>query len=58
MRAQESEELAKLKSLKMTVLGPENGLKLDAFKASVGKLVNEKFAAKYGELYKEIAAIK
>ncbi len=58
MRAQESEELAKLKSLKMTVIGPENGLKLDAFKASVGKLVNEKFAAKYGELYKEIAAIK
>ena len=58
VRAQESEELAKLKSLKMTVIGPDNGLKLDAFKASVGKLVNEKFAAKYGDLYKEIAAIK
>ena len=58
VRAQESEELAKLKSLKMTVIGPDNGLKLDAFKASVNKLVNEKFAAKYGDLYKEIAAIK
>ena len=58
VRAQESEELAKLKSLKMTVIGPENGLKLDAFKSSVSKLVNEKFAAKYGDLYKEIAAIK
>ena len=58
VRTQETEELAKLKSLKMTVIGPENGLKLDAFKASVGKLVNEKFAAKYGDLYKEIAAIK
>lgn len=58
VRAQESEELAKLKSLKMTVIGPDNGLKLDAFKASVNKLVNEKFAAKYGDLYKEIAAVK
>ena len=58
VRAQETEELAKLKSLKMTVIGPENGLKLDAFKASVSKLVNEKFAAKYGDLYKEIAAIR
>lgn len=58
VRAQESEELAKLKSLKMTVIGPDNGLKLDAFKASVGKLVNEKFGAKYGDLYKEIAAVK
>ncbi len=58
VRTQESEELAKLKSLKMTVIGPDNGLKLDAFKASVNKLVNEKFAAKYGDLYKEIAAIR
>ena len=58
VRAQESEELAKLKSLKMTVIGPDNGLKLDAFKASVNKLVSEKFGAKYGDLYKEIAAIR
>jgi len=58
VRTQEAEELAKLKSLKMTVIGPENGLKLDAFKASVSKLVTEKFAAKYGDLYKEIGAIR
>lgn len=58
VRTQESEELAKLKSLKMNVIGPENGLKLDAFKAAVGKLVNEKFAAKFGDLYKEIGAIR
>jgi tripartite ATP-independent transporter DctP family solute receptor len=58
VRKQEAEELAKLKELKMTVIGPDNGLQLDAFKASVGKLVNERFAAKYGELYKEIAAVK
>jgi len=58
VRRQEAEELAKLKELKMTVIGPDNGLKLDAFRASVGKLVNDRFAAKYGELYKEIAAVK
>jgi len=58
VRQQEADELAKLKELKMTVIGPDNGLKLDAFRASVGKLVNERFAAKYGELYKEIAAVK
>jgi tripartite ATP-independent transporter DctP family solute receptor len=56
--AQESEELAKLKELKMTVIGPDNGLKLDAFKTSVGKQVSEKFAPKYADLYKEIAAVK
>jgi len=58
VRAQESEELAKLKSLKMTVIGTDNGLKLDAFKASVKKIVDQKFAAKYGDLYKEISAVK
>jgi tripartite ATP-independent transporter DctP family solute receptor len=58
VRTQETEELAKLKSLKMTVIGPDNGLKLDDFKASVKKVVDQKFAAKYGDLYKEIAAIK
>lgn len=57
VRTMEAWELSKLKSLGMTVVGPENGLKLDTFKIAVGKLVNEKFAAKYGDLYKEIAAI-
>jgi tripartite ATP-independent transporter DctP family solute receptor len=57
VRQQETEEIAKLKELKMTVIGPEQGLKLDAFRASVNKLVQEKFAAKYGDLYKEVAAI-
>ena len=31
---------------------------LDAFKASVNKVVQDKFGAKFGELYKEIAAVK
>jgi tripartite ATP-independent transporter DctP family solute receptor len=58
VKSQEAEEIEKLKQLKMTVIGPDNGLKLDAFKASVTKVVGEKFAAKYGDLYKEIEAIK
>jgi TRAP-type C4-dicarboxylate transport system substrate-binding protein len=58
VKNQEAEETEKLKGLKMTVIGPDNGLKLDAYKAAVGKVVQEKFATKFGDLYKEIAAIK
>jgi tripartite ATP-independent transporter DctP family solute receptor len=58
VKSQEAEETEKLKGLKMNVIGPANGLKLDAYKAAVNKLVQEKFGAKFGDLYKEIAAIK
>jgi len=58
VRTSEADETAKLKELKMTIIGPADGLKLDAFKASVNKAVNEKFGATYGDLYKEIAAVK
>ena len=58
VKNQEAEETEKLKGLKMNVIGPDNGLKLDVYKAAVGKVVQEKFGAKFGDLYKEIAAIK
>ncbi|MBR0566529.1 TRAP transporter substrate-binding protein [Azoarcus sp. L1K30] len=58
VRKSEDDELAKLKALKMTVIGTGEGLKLDAFKTSVQKLVHERFDAKYGDLYKDIAAIQ
>jgi TRAP-type C4-dicarboxylate transport system substrate-binding protein len=58
VRKQEAEETEKLKALKMNVIGTAEGLKLDTFKASVNKVVQEKFGSKYGELYKEIAAVK
>lgn len=58
VRNDENAELEKLKGLKMNVIGPANGLKLDAFKASVGKVVQEKFGAKFGDLYRDIAAVK
>lgn len=58
VQQQEFDELAKLKELKMTVIGPEEGLQLDAFKASAKKLVDERFAGKYGNLYKQISAVQ
>ena len=58
VRNDENSELEKLKGLKMNVIGPANGLKIDAFKASVGKVVQEKFGAKFGDLYRDIAAVK
>jgi TRAP-type transport system periplasmic protein len=58
VRSQEDDETGKLKGLKMTVIGPAEGLNLEAFKSSVNKQVQAKFSGKFGELYKEIAAIK
>ena len=58
VKSQEDDELAQLKTLKMNVVGPANGLKVDAFRASVNKVVQEKFGAKFGDLYKEIAAVR
>lgn len=58
VKSQEDDELGQLKTLKMNVIGPANGLKVDAFRASVNKVVQEKFGAKFGDLYKEIAAIR
>ena len=58
VRKQEAEETEKLKGLKMNVIGTAEGLKLDAFKASVNKIIQDKFGAKHGDLYKEIAAVK
>jgi tripartite ATP-independent transporter DctP family solute receptor len=58
VKNEEPAETEKLKALKMNVIGPDNGLDLDAFKTSVNKVVQEKFGAKFGQLYMEIAAIK
>ena len=58
VKSQEDDELNQLKTLKMNVIGPANGLKVDAFRAAVNKVVQEKFGAKFGDLYKEIAAVR
>lgn len=57
VRKSEAEEIEKLRGLKMNVIGPAEGLKIDAFRASVGKLVQERFGVKFGDLYKQIAAV-
>ena len=41
----------------MTVIGPEEGLDLEAFRGSVQKRVDERFGEKYGSLYEKIRAI-
>ncbi|MDD9732234.1 TRAP transporter substrate-binding protein [Mameliella sp. AT18] len=53
----EEAETQKLRDLGMTVIGAEDGLQLDAFRASVSKLVDERFGAEYGDLYSKIAAV-
>lgn len=58
VKDQEDEELAQLKEKGMTIIGEAEGLDVQAFRTNVKKLVNEKFAAQYGELYKQIDAIK
>jgi tripartite ATP-independent transporter DctP family solute receptor len=58
VKDQEAEETGKLRALGMSIIGLESGLNLDAFKASVNKVVQAKFGAKFEELYTEIAAIK
>ena len=58
VKGQEADELEKLKALKMNVIGSSEGLQLDAFRASVNKLVQDKFGSKFGDLYREIAAIR
>lgn len=53
----EEKETEELRKLGMTVIGPEDGLDIDAFRASVSKLVDERFGEKYGSLYEKIRAI-
>lgn len=44
----------KLADAGMTVIGPDDGLRIDLFKESTDKVVDETFGEKFGELYKEI----
>ena len=53
----EEKETEELRKLGMTVIGPEDGLQIDTFRASVSKLVDERFGEKYGSLYEKIRAI-
>ena len=53
----EQKETDELRKLGMTVIGPEEGLDIEAFRTSVGKVVDERFGEKFGSLYEKIKAI-
>ena len=42
----------------MTVIGTKEGLEIEKFRAGVKKLVNKRFADKYGKLYQQIDKIQ
>lgn len=54
----EAENLNKIAAAGMTIIGPKQGLDLDAFRKRTKKLVSERFDKKYGDLYYEINQIK
>ncbi len=58
VRQSEADETAKLKELKMNVIGPAEGLDIAAFKTAANKAVDAKFGAKFGELYKSIESVR
>ena len=54
----ETADIQHLKEAGMTVISADNGLKVDEFRASVQKLVRERFSVQYGALYAIIDTIK
>jgi len=56
--ASEKADIENLKKAGMNVITAADGLKVDDFRASVKKLVAERFNDKWGELYKIIDSIK
>lgn len=54
----EAGDLQALKDAGMTVIGPDEGLDVAAFRSGVEKLVHERFDEKYGAYYEKIAAVK
>ncbi len=53
----EDAALEELRKKGMTVIGPKEGLDLEAFRTQVLAHVNAKFGAQYGKIYEEIRAI-
>ena len=54
----EAGDLEQLKEAGMTIIGPDDGLDVAAFRAGVEKLVHERFDDKYATYFEEIAAVK
>lgn len=58
VRSQESSETEELRKNKMNIIGADQGLNVAAFRTSVRKAIDQKFAPKYGDLYKAIEAVR
>jgi TRAP-type C4-dicarboxylate transport system substrate-binding protein len=54
----EESDLQTLADQGMTIIGPEQGLQVDAFRASVEKVVDDRFGDKWGEYYEVIRGIE
>ena len=54
----EAADLQTLKNNGMTIIGVAEGLKIDEFRASVKRVVDARFGAKWGKYYAQIEAIK
>ncbi len=54
----EAEDTATLQELGMTIVGPEDGLDVEAFRASVDARIQAEFSDQYGEFYSEVAAVE
>lgn len=54
----EAQEYKNVSDKGMKIIGPKEGLDIAAFRKQVKEFVNGKFGQKYGDLYKQIDAIK
>ncbi|MDC7244502.1 MAG: TRAP transporter substrate-binding protein [Sphaerochaetaceae bacterium] len=54
----EEADLQTLADKGMTIIGPEQGLQVDAFRASVEKIVDDRFGDKWGVYYDQIRSLK
>lgn len=58
VRSNEAKDVQTLKDRGMKIITAADGLKVDEFRASVSKVVNERFGATWGKYYEMINAIK
>ncbi|NLG84026.1 MAG: hypothetical protein GX493_05330 [Firmicutes bacterium] len=54
----EAKQIEELKAKGMKVIGPENGLDLDAFKIKVRTVILNRFGEQYAHIYNTIEKIK
>lgn len=58
MLESEKTDTDKLRELGMTIIGQDDGLDLDAFRASVEERIDAEFAEQYGDFYGQVEAVE